>query len=472
MSTQQHDIADPMDSAEDDSRNTIQDHEENKDHCVICLHEWEDKSILEICQHAFCFKCLFQWAMVSRSCPLCVRPFESCIHLIVSDEEYTIHHFEPLETKRGSSSQPSNSNTDQNTFSSHGVIRQLYGPPQLRPRFPHERRRYYHRPPPPETPEERSVAEQQRNALQKRVHIYRHGLYVKHMGANRISRYQQITPETFQVFPARLDRLAPWVRRELQAIALLHRPGRISGASNGPSSSSSSTSPPSSLLGDDADENEILSDELAPGLEVVREYILALMKEYDLQTDRAMDLLRGFLLEYTEHFVHELMAYARSPFSIEAYDQTAQYSLAASTSQPSHVPHTTSSSRHSTPSRQTTTPSYRDGESDRRKRLRGDTDGGERVRNRHDRHGKSVKRRGSGDSGRKDIQDSSAEKGVKGDKYPRIPQDDGSSREQSSVIPPCSTSSEPQLVQKERMQRLIREKLAREQAIYDRNHSL
>ncbi|KAG0016238.1 hypothetical protein BGZ82_001162 [Podila clonocystis] len=117
------------------------------------------------------------------------------------------------------------------------------------------------------------------------------------MGANKISGFQQITPESFRIFPQRIERLVPWIRRELQAILTL---------SPLASSSSSSRSDPNP------------SGELWTGLELIREYITAVLKRYDLQTDQAQDLLRDFLHEHTEHFVHELMAFARSPFSMGA----------------------------------------------------------------------------------------------------------------------------------------------------------
>lgn len=145
--------------------------------------------------------------------------------------------------------------------------------------------------------------------------VYRHKLFVKHMGANRISGFQQITPETFKLFPQRIERLVPWIRRELQAILSLSLPASSSSSS---SRSGHGQHPPE-------DPNPTPSGELMTGLELIREYITAVLKRYDLQTDQAQDLLRDFLHEHTEHFVHELMAFARSPFSMEAYDQAAQY---------------------------------------------------------------------------------------------------------------------------------------------------
>ncbi|KAF9433395.1 hypothetical protein BGZ76_009511 [Entomortierella beljakovae] len=184
----------------------------------------------------------------------------------------------------------------QQTSVPYGIIRQLYGPPQQRRRFRHRRI-----PDPIESLAEQTVAEQQKRALEKRRHVYRNGLFVKHMGANRISGFQQITPDTFKVFPQKIDRLIPWIRRDLQAIITINTPAQTSTSNITASSSSSSTSTSTN------DTESILQESNGP-LELIRAYIVGVMKLYDLQTDRAQDLLRDFLRDHTEHFVHELIA--------------------------------------------------------------------------------------------------------------------------------------------------------------------
>ncbi|KAG0325988.1 hypothetical protein BG000_001573 [Podila horticola] len=270
-------------------------HEPAEHHCVICLNPCEDRAVLENCQHEFCFRCILQWSMISHSCPLCVQIFERCLHQIEDDRHFKVHMFDPLPSagSKGTSVSP-------DIVVPHGIIRQIYGPPQRRRRFVTPRILE-------EESAERTITEQQEQRLERRREVYRHKLFVKHMGANNISGFQQITPESFKIFPQRIERVVPWIRRELQAILTLSLPA----------SSASSRSDPNP------------SGELMTGLELIREYITAVLKRYDLQTDQAQDLLRDFLHEHTEHFVHELMAFARSPFSIEAYDAAAQQSKEA-----------------------------------------------------------------------------------------------------------------------------------------------
>ncbi|KAG0274750.1 hypothetical protein BGZ95_009491, partial [Linnemannia exigua] len=158
--------------------------------------------------------------------------------------------------------------------------------------------------------------------LRNSLNVYRNNLFVRHMGANKISGFQQTTPESFRIFPHRLDRLVPWIRRELQAITTISSPSASQPVLTSDGNTVHSANP---------------HDEADSGLEIIREYIIAVCKRYDLQTDQGQDLIRDFLHDHTEHFVHELMAFARSPFSIEAYDRVAQYgspssSLSTSTS--------------------------------------------------------------------------------------------------------------------------------------------
>jgi hypothetical protein len=44
-----------------------------------------------------------------------------------------------------------------------------------------------------------------------------------------------------------------------------------------------------------------------------------------LPSQEAIDALTPFLFEKTELFLHELLAFARSPLDIRAYDTVAQY---------------------------------------------------------------------------------------------------------------------------------------------------
>jgi hypothetical protein len=61
-------------------------------------------------------------------------------------------------------------------------------------------------------------------------------------------------------------------------------------------------------------------------VEIIKDYILAVMRRCDIGSDESVLLLREYLDEDAELFVHELIGFARSPFDIRTYDDRVQYS--------------------------------------------------------------------------------------------------------------------------------------------------
>ena len=59
-----------------------------------------------------------------------------------------------------------------------------------------------------------------------------------------------------------------------------------------------------------------------------------LLRRVDINSDEFSRQLRPFLMERTEHFVHEFFSFARSPFDMATYDERAQYSWPESTDGP------------------------------------------------------------------------------------------------------------------------------------------
>ncbi|KAJ3214491.1 hypothetical protein HDU67_001623 [Dinochytrium kinnereticum] len=99
-----------------------------------------------------------------------------------------------------------------------------------------------------------------------------------------VSRYRAtLTPEAFRKSQEAQARAVPWIRRELQV-----------------------------LLRD----NDV---------ELVKDYVMIVLEKFEIQSQQAVDLLRQFLMENTEHFVHELVSFLRSPFNVDAWDKAVQY---------------------------------------------------------------------------------------------------------------------------------------------------
>lgn len=88
---------------EDDNsrRKNVFGEEEEEDgdneHCVICLHEIRDRTILPCAHDRLCFECIFVWCQQSRKCPLCNAPIGPyLIHNFRSDYDYSKHYLTPL----------------------------------------------------------------------------------------------------------------------------------------------------------------------------------------------------------------------------------------------------------------------------------------------------------------------------------------------------------------------------------------
>ncbi|KAI8922723.1 hypothetical protein BC831DRAFT_514843 [Entophlyctis helioformis] len=107
----------------------------------------------------------------------------------------------------------------------------------------------------------------------------------RYVGVTMQSKIKDFGPAAFQRYPAQLNRLVPWIRRELNA-----------------------------LLGDG-------------DVELVKDFIVAMLARYEPRSDLAISLLSDYLGRDAELFLHELVCFATSPFDIRAYDSVVQYHI-------------------------------------------------------------------------------------------------------------------------------------------------
>jgi hypothetical protein len=66
----------------------------------------------------------------------------------------------------------------------------------------------------------------------------------------------------------------------------------------------------------------ILNDD---NVDMIKHYVLSIVKENGIKTQKSIDLLKPFLEDHTERFLHELSCFVRSPFDINDYDRYVQY---------------------------------------------------------------------------------------------------------------------------------------------------
>ena len=139
-------------------------------------------------------------------------------------------------------------------------------------------------------------------ALRRRRHVYQRRLFSLHVGSNRFSGYQDITPEVIANSPELQSQARAFIRRELRVFSFLHR------ASEGPPANGPTTS---------------------SNAEFLLSYIISILKMVDVKASNghAEHLLTEFLgRENSILLLHELNAWLRSPYTkIDEWDQNVQY---------------------------------------------------------------------------------------------------------------------------------------------------
>uniref|UniRef100_A0A8D1DZ11 E3 ubiquitin-protein ligase Topors n=1 Tax=Sus scrofa TaxID=9823 RepID=A0A8D1DZ11_PIG len=277
--------------------------------CPICLDRFDNVSYLDRCLHKFCFRCVQEWSKNKAECPLCKQPFDSIFHSVRAEDDFKEYVLRPshngsfatpdvrrfryrttMTRERSASvyspSRPLNRRTT--TPPDSGVLFEGLGL-SARPRdgeiSPFMRQIAVRR---PTTADERSLRKiQEQDIINFRRTLYRAGARVRNIEDG--GRYRDISAEFFRRNPACLHRLVPWLKRELTVLFGAH----------------------GSLVN------------------IVQHIIMSNVTRYDLESQAFVSDLRPFLLNRTEHFIHEFISFARSPFNMAAFDQHANYDCPA-----------------------------------------------------------------------------------------------------------------------------------------------
>lgn len=347
--------------------------------CPICLDRFNNLAYLDRCLHRFCFPCIQEWSHNKAECPLCKQPFTSILHSVRAEndfKEYTLRpapanssvaatvamvaamasaarsdHQMRLMLRRHREEEGGDTTTRRRRrerggrggASRRARVWQWYldSPPLTLPPLPHpssvaaedseegeeleDQRRGgadlsergvifegltgLSGAVAPLAPTDRAsrrlmtrlAARQrlqreggtvrrlrERETVAFRRALYRCGVRVRSIAGNGNQGQQQrdITAESFRRNPVHLNRLRPWLRRELTVLYGAH----------------------GSLV------------------DIVQRIIMARLARHGLEdTPTIEEELRPFLLARTDHFLHELVSFARSPLSLENYDLQAVY---------------------------------------------------------------------------------------------------------------------------------------------------
>ncbi|XP_066113036.1 E3 ubiquitin-protein ligase Topors [Saccopteryx bilineata] len=260
--------------------------------CPICLDRFDNVSYLDRCLHKFCFRCVQEWSKNKAECPLCKQPFDSIFHSVRAEDDFKEYTLRPPPYHRDRSVLVYSSNPAMNrrttTPPDSGVLFEGLGI-STRPRdseIPQFMRHISRRQ--ATTTDERSLRKiQEQDIINFRRTLYRAGARVRNIEDG--GRYRDISAEFFRRNPACLHRLVPWLKRELTVLFGAH----------------------GSLVN------------------IVQHIIMSNVTRYDLESQAFVSDLRPFLLNRTEHFIHEFISFARSPFNMAAFDQHANYDCPA-----------------------------------------------------------------------------------------------------------------------------------------------
>ncbi|KAM6034170.1 E3 ubiquitin-protein ligase Topors isoform 2-T2 [Chlamydotis macqueenii] len=273
--------------------------------CPICLDRFDNVAYLDRCLHRFCFRCVQEWSKNKAECPLCKQPFYSIFHTIRAEDDFKEYVLSPLEhssfaspdgqrfryrttmtgpRRTGISPSRRTLSPPDNGVLFEGLsrepVRQRDGEIQQMIRRLASRRQA--------SAEGRSLRQiQEEDMISFRRALYRTGVRIRSIQDG--GRYRDISAEFFRRNPACLHRLVPWLKRELTVLFGAH----------------------GSLVN------------------IVQHIIMSNVTRYDLESQAFADDLKPFLLNRTEHFLHEFISFARCPFNLEAYDQHANYDCPA-----------------------------------------------------------------------------------------------------------------------------------------------
>lgn len=270
--------------------------------CPICLDIFNNISYLDICLHKFCFRCILEWSKNKAECPLCKQPFNSIYHSIKSEQDFKKYDLQPLENGSFGTFQGVRFRY-RTTFTGIRPLRvgRTSPPPDNGVMFeasinlPQQSQdRYIRRMVTRLAAGRRAASEgravnnvREQEMVNFRRELYRRGVRVRSVRDGGRSR--DTSAEFYRRNPACLHRLIPFLKREL--IVLYGAHGSL--------------------------------------VNIVQHIIMSRITRYDMEDGAIQEELRPFLQGRTEHFLHEFLSFARSPFNLEAYDQHAVYDCPA-----------------------------------------------------------------------------------------------------------------------------------------------
>ncbi|KAG7215172.1 hypothetical protein INR49_006918 [Caranx melampygus] len=268
--------------------------------CPICLDRFNNLAYLDRCLHRFCFPCIQEWSHNKAECPLCKQPFASILHSVRAEDDFKEYTLRPAPANSSVAATVAMRMRGGADLAERGVIFEgltgLGGAGSVAPNDRASRRLMTRLAARQRLQREGGTVRRlrERETVAFRRALYRCSIRVRGVaGVNgNQGQHRDITAESFRRNPTHLNRLRPWLRRELTVLYGAH--GTL--------------------------------------VDIVQRIIMARLARHGLEdTPTIEEELRPFLLARTDHFLHELVSFARSPLNLENYDLQAVYEPPAAT---------------------------------------------------------------------------------------------------------------------------------------------
>ncbi|KAH8261115.1 hypothetical protein KR044_003605, partial [Drosophila immigrans] len=272
--------------------------------CAICLSRCRRKCFTDSCMHQFCFKCLCEWSKIKPECPLCKQPFKTIIHNVRTLDDYDRYPVQPSSPESSLSFHIVNirrqhvtaeglgdgddidaAATDESQDGT-GTGTGAHGQQPSRIFVPHNRfepyrmdlLNFYHH--------DQDARGAGSLSMLWRRYVYDRKLYALPVSDSLTGRFREWSARFYRDNPAQMHRLMPWINRDI--VCLLR------------------TSP--------------------QNVTQVMHMMNDILPMINIPTRTFRRRLSPFLGERTNHFIHELFNFARSPYDMIGYDRMVQYS--------------------------------------------------------------------------------------------------------------------------------------------------
>uniref|UniRef100_A0A182M9Y0 E3 ubiquitin-protein ligase Topors n=1 Tax=Anopheles culicifacies TaxID=139723 RepID=A0A182M9Y0_9DIPT len=257
--------------------------------CAICLGKCRQRAYTNSCKHQFCFRCLLEWSKVKPECPLCKQRFFSIVYYKSIDcfEQHTV----AVPSANVPRVSTRNMYHELNLFLTNSQRFTAYAIPNMTLRLQSNNERLQELLLHQSSEVDRFIREYgnqpiptRQDELRWRQFIYANRLYACPL-PDLNGRFRETSAAFYRDNPAQMHRVLSWMHRDLLVLSTniaIH----------------------------------------APNMNVLED----LLQTHDIDSrEFLLRILRHMTLEDGEHFQHECVNFARSPYDMIGYDRCVQY---------------------------------------------------------------------------------------------------------------------------------------------------